>query len=277
MRSNFPEIIPYEQRLDQNARWALSEGSRFFEEKSAVQEALRKITSRLNELGIPYSVVGGMALFHYGYRRFTEDVDLLVSRDGLRQIHEKLDGLGYVPPFIRSKNLRDAELGVKIEFLIAGDFPGDGKPKPVAFPDPAQNVVEADGVRYLNLNSLLELKLASGMSAASRMKDLSDVIELIRILGLPTKHADLLHPYVQEKFKELWQSARRRFVRRWRRSAESGIELDAMQKAGVVIEASDDPAGDWVLLSTTDPEIAKKFGLEDESELWNDSGDDLVR
>ena len=80
-----------------------------------------------------------MALFRHGFRRFTEDVDILVTREGLKTIHEQLEGLGYVPPFTGSKNLRDTESGVRIEFLIAGEFPGDGKPKPVAFPDPAES------------------------------------------------------------------------------------------------------------------------------------------
>src|ERR1700678_1883448 len=66
---HLPEVVGYEQRLNQNPRWALSEGSRFFDDKSAVQDALRKIASRLNEFGIPYAVVDSMALFHYGYRR----------------------------------------------------------------------------------------------------------------------------------------------------------------------------------------------------------------
>ena len=138
----------YEKELDGDARWALSEGSQFFEGKSAVQQALAKVTRRLNELGIPYCVAGGMALFQHGYRRFTEDVDLLVTREGLKEIHSKLAGLGYLPPFPRSKNLRDTELGVRVEFLVAGDYPGDGKPKPVSFPDPAAVGIEHDGIRY---------------------------------------------------------------------------------------------------------------------------------
>ena len=60
----------------------------------------------------------------------------LVTREGLKAIHAHLEGLGYVPPFSGSKNLRDTEHGVRIEFLIAGEFPGDGKPKPVAFLSP---------------------------------------------------------------------------------------------------------------------------------------------
>src|SRR5579859_2377399 len=60
------QVIPYEQALDRDARWALSEGSRHFNEKSEVFAALKKIARRLAELNIPYAVVGGMALFRYG-------------------------------------------------------------------------------------------------------------------------------------------------------------------------------------------------------------------
>jgi hypothetical protein len=53
--------------------------------------------------------------------------------------------------------------------LIVGDFPGDRLPKPVSFPAP-ETVSEtgADGIPYVSLNTLLELKLTSGMTAAHR-------------------------------------------------------------------------------------------------------------
>ena len=60
-------LLTYEQRLARDPRWALSEGSRHFEEKSAVFDALRKIASRLNGMGVPYAVVGGLALFQHGF------------------------------------------------------------------------------------------------------------------------------------------------------------------------------------------------------------------
>lgn len=147
-----------------------------------------------------------MALFHHGYRRFTEDVASLVTREGMKRVHEHLDGLGYVPPFRDSKNLRDTENDVRIEFLIAGDFPGDGKPKPVAFPNPRDAAVEMDGIRYLSLSKVVELKLASGMTNLRRMKDLADVQELISVLNLPRDFADQLNPYVQPTFFELWDA-----------------------------------------------------------------------
>lgn len=175
-------VVPAsEQRLDRDGSWALGEGSRHFEEKSAVQDALHRIARRLEELRIPYAVSGGMALFKHGFRRFTERVDVLVSRDGLKAIHALLEGLGYVPPFTGSKNLRDTNHGAGIKFLIADEFPGDGKPKPVRFPDPEQAAVVIDGVRYLSLRALVELKLAAGMTGGvHRMKDFTDVIELVK-------------------------------------------------------------------------------------------------
>jgi hypothetical protein len=197
-------MIVYEQILDHDAHRALLEGSMHFEKGSAVHETLRKITRRLDELGIPYALAGSMAMFLHGYRRFTEDVDILVTRESLQKIHEELEGRGYLPPFTGSKNLRDTEYGVRVEFLVAGDYPGDGKPKPVAFPDPATASVEIDSIRLLNLEKLVELKLASGLTNPLRMKDIADVQEMIHILKLPADFADRLDPFVQEKYRELW-------------------------------------------------------------------------
>ncbi len=197
-------MISYEQRLSHSLDWALREGSMHFEKDSAVHKTLRKITHRLGELGIAYAIVDGMAMFFHGYRRFTEDVDLLVARADLDEIHRRLEGLGWVPLFQGSKHLRDVEYGVRVEFLTTGDFPGDGLPKPVAFPNPSEVSVEADGMRFLRLPTLIELKLASGISNPRRAKDLVDVQQLIETLSLAEDFADQLNPYVQDKFKELW-------------------------------------------------------------------------
>ncbi len=262
----------------------MSEGSRHFEEDSAVFKALHNITQRLKSLGIPYAVVGGMALFRHGLRRFTEDVDILVTKDDLKKIHEKLEGLGYLPPFANSKHLRDTQLGVKIEFITTGDYPGDGKKKPVSFPDPKAVSFEADGINYVNLHKLVELKLASGMTNPGRLKDLSDVLELIKVLDLPIDFASQLDPFVRSKFEELWKEARKRYVMTWRnkwltaeaKSIEDMINmlrssadyLDQMRKDGVFLEDDSGVGDDYARLVTTDPKVAEKYGLVDESEYW---------
>jgi hypothetical protein len=174
-----------------------------FEEESSVQKTLRAIAKRLDELGVPYAVVGGLAMFFHGYRRFTEDVDILVTKDSLKLVHEKLEGLGYLPPFAGSKHLRDTDTGVKVEFLVTGDYPGDGKPKPVSFPDPAAVRVEGAGVWFLNLTTLIELKLASGLTNPLRGKDIADVQELISARQLGEDLAAQLNPFVRDKYLEL--------------------------------------------------------------------------
>jgi hypothetical protein len=199
-------MITYEKQLSQNIEWALREGSIHFEEKSAVHSALKEIARRLNALEIPYSVVGETALFAHGLRRFSENVEILVTPEGLCALHGALEGKGYIPPFVGSKQLRDTENGVRIEFLVTGEYPGDGKPKPVAFPDPAEVSMPIGGIQYINLLRLVELKLASGMTNPGRLKDLADVQELIRILDLPAEFADELDAFVRDKFVELWGS-----------------------------------------------------------------------
>lgn len=264
-----PEVITYEQRLNQNPRWALSEGSVFFEDKGAVQQAMRRIAKRLEELGIPYAIVGGMALFQHGFRRFTEDVDILVTREGLATIHEKLEGRGYLPPFTGSKHLRDTELGVKVEFLVSGGYPGDGKPKPVVFPDPATVADEIDGRKYIRLTALIELKLASGMSSEQRAKDLIDIQQLIRAAHLPLDLADQLHPYVQEKYRALWSlewPAGRRYLRAWPKESLTPETLHGLVAEGLIVDANRSSDPQFVFLATTDPQVAFRYDMPDESE-----------
>ena len=199
----------YEELLSQEPEWALNEGGLHFEEKSAVHRALRGIVRRLDALEIPYAISGAMALFLHGYRRFTEVVDILLTPEGLKTVHQHLRGLGYVPLSQGSRNLRDPTGGVRIEFLVTGEFPGDGKPKPVAFPDPAQVTIERGGIRYLRLPTLIELKLASGMTEPGRLRDLADVQDLIRLLNLPADLAHQLDPSVRDKYAELWHGLHR--------------------------------------------------------------------
>lgn len=163
----------------------------------------RRLARHLDDLGVSYSLVGGYALILHGVRRFTEDVDLLVSSEGLGRLHKELVGRGYVQVAPEGRNLRDTETGVKIEFIVTGEFPGDGKPKPVAFPDPETVMEIREGIRVINLKSLVELKLASGMTGKARLQDLADVQRLIEQHHLTSDFAEHLHPYVRQKFFEL--------------------------------------------------------------------------
>ena len=81
-----------------------------------------------------------------------------------------------------------------------------GKPKPVSMPMPSTASEEIDGTNFVTLEKLIELKLASGISARDRLKDLADVQELIKIKKLDEAFAEKLDPYVRSKFLELQSS-----------------------------------------------------------------------
>jgi Nucleotidyl transferase of unknown function (DUF2204) len=184
-----------------------AEGLRYFMGEGKLQGTLAQVSSDLKQRGIDYMVIGAVALMAYGYPRFTEDIDLVLTSEGLEAFHRELIGLGYVPAFQGAKKrLRSTREGVSIEVIVAGEYPGDGKPKPVSFPVPATSSTEIDGVRIVTLEKLVELKLASGMTAPDRLKDLADVQELIKVRGLTSDFAATLNPYVREKFLELYQA-----------------------------------------------------------------------
>lgn len=169
-----------------------------------LNETLRRIVRDLENRGIDYSLIGAVALNQHGYRRFTEDIDLLLSKEGLQKFRNELVGRGYRPAFEgATKKFRTTEENVPVEIITAGEFPGDGKPKPVWFPEPNEHQIEIDGIKTLPLEKLVELKIASGMTAPHRLKDLADVQEVIKIKNLTADFAEKLHPFVREKFLEL--------------------------------------------------------------------------
>jgi hypothetical protein len=201
-------MTTYESLLDGNFNLALREASMYFEGDNTVHRTLHNLSKRLEELNIDYAIAGGMCLFRHGFQRVTRDVDVLVTREGLAEIHEQLEGRGYVKPFEASKNLRDADTGVRIDFIITGQFPGEGKPGPIAFPNPNAVAKVIEGIRYVDLVPFIELKLASGQ-AAHRGQDLVDVQRLIEARGLPRELVDGLHPSLHEAYLRQWEYAQR--------------------------------------------------------------------
>lgn len=179
----------------------------FFRGEAPVQRTLANLIGILDREGIPYALVGALALNEHGYRHVTLAVDLLLTAEGLAAFKERYLGRGYLEKFPGSRGLRDTETGVSIDVVLAGDYPGDGLPKPVAFPNPGAAAVREKGIALLPVAKLVELKLASGMTAPHRLRDLADVIELIRAADLARELGAQLDPFVQAKYDELWVAA----------------------------------------------------------------------
>lgn len=172
-------------------------------------QAVRNLARRLDEGGVPYAIAGAMAMEAHGHRRPTTDVDVLLTQAGMVEFKRRCLGHGYAERFAGSHRLRDTELEVSIAISITGEFPGDGRHKAVAFPDPAQVAVRASAgaVAMLPLASLIELKLAAGMTAPARSMDLADVVALVRAGKLGRDYGAAFNPWVKTKFDELWLTA----------------------------------------------------------------------
>lgn len=197
---------PQSGRLAERFEAALAEIGAYFLGSSPIQKAAADIARRLEALDIDYAIAGALCLAAHGVIRATEDVDILISREGLDRFKREWLGRGYVTLRPGGKAVRDTVNGVKIDFLIAGDYPGDGKPKPVSFPEPGSVAVDAGPFRIVSRERFLELKLASGMTAPHRLQDLADVQRLVATAKLPRDLGESLDPYVREKFYELWET-----------------------------------------------------------------------
>ena len=200
----------FERLLRRGGDRVLREASAYFAGAGRLYGAVRRLVQRLDAEDIPYALLGGLALAEHGYPRLTEGIDLLLTPSGLERFRQQLVGRGYRPAFSGAKKtFRDTETGVRIEIVTTGEYPGDGLPKPMAFPDPADPgvTVEIEGVCVVALEKLIELKLASGTSAPHRLRDLADVQDLIARLSLPLTLADRLDSSVQAAYRDLWEKA----------------------------------------------------------------------
>jgi hypothetical protein len=187
---------------------ALRESEAFFGGRGAVHRTLRSLAERLDREDTPYAVIGGMALNAHGFIRETVGVDVLMTEDSLERFRQRFLGRGYVPAFqAAKKTFEDENTGVRIHVIGSGEFPGDGRPKEIAFPDPAAASIDLDGTRVVTLPWLVDLKLASGLSAPHRMGDLADVQRVIEELKLPADFADKLHASVRDEYRRLWELA----------------------------------------------------------------------
>ena len=171
-------------------------------------KALAALQARMEQENIPFAVVGALALRQHGYARFTEDIDIVVTPEGLVKIHERLVGRGLVPTAAGlRKKLRDTVNKVNVDVIAAGEHAGSAE-SPVIYPSPEASDfdVRTGGVRYATLEAMIRFKIASGVWG-KRLRDLADVQELIRIHALDASYALQLPIELRAKFAELVQSA----------------------------------------------------------------------
>jgi len=175
----------------------------FFQKRSPQHKAMRRLARRLQKAGIPYAIMGAMAVNAHGAERTTKDVDVLLTAEGLQRFraefteeYEQVQG--------RPRRFVERQSGVSVDCLVTGLYPGDGKPGPLAFPDPSEASQEIDKLRVLTLPQLIQLKLA-----ARRYYDFGDVVFLMQTHNLDEAFLQQLHPAVHADFIECLEEKRR--------------------------------------------------------------------
>ncbi len=190
-------------------RGSLLEGLRRDQVHSAdIADALEFLRDALGREQIPFGRRGARALRHHGYTRFTEDIDILTTPEGLDRIHEKLIGLGLMPLAQgRRKKLRQTRFKVNVDVVTAGEHAGSDE-SPTVYPEPDSDAfVDRDGIRVATLEKLVEFKIASGVWG-HRAQDLGDVQKLIQANGLTESFADTLPEPLRAKFLEILAESR---------------------------------------------------------------------
>jgi len=156
-------------------------------------------------------VAGGWAVWHHGYAgRVTEDVDIVVSKDAIKELERAAGLFGFVfltPPQGPWPKLQHRDTGIDVDLLPEGGIPGTAsRPAPVAINAPAAYGAVETSLGYISLPGLVELKLGAG-----RAKDTADLIEMIKVhpqrLAELRHHVAQVHPAYALRFDQLVQQA----------------------------------------------------------------------
>ncbi len=155
---------------------------------------------------------GGWAVWRHGYvGRVTQDVDVALPADRVDEFLQTASVAGFeilpVPPGHRPK-LTHKDTGIEVDVLPEGGRPGTAsRLAPTTIPHPSLMGAGGPRLRYITLPSLIELKIAAG-----RARDVSDVVELIRVnpdeVAAIRHHLTSVHADYVRAFDDLARQAR---------------------------------------------------------------------
>jgi hypothetical protein len=140
------------------------------------EDAKRKLADDLarlsREAGVAPVIIGGLAVNHHGYMRFTADVDVLVSRRDAVPLYRRLRA---EPGWKRyAEGFKNTIMEVGLDICVEGERTAPGSTE--EFPDPANlRVLRVKPLPVLSLPDLIALKVKSG-----RARDDADVVELLK-------------------------------------------------------------------------------------------------
>lgn len=147
--------------------------NKIFGSKSDIEKAFGAFKKSIKGKNIKYAIGGGLALAFHGYIRATKDIDIFLPdnknvnsfNNSIERKFKHVSGNNYL--YINS----DVELDTitpDSQRLVPGDV----------IKEAIKNSIESDGVKFLDLKGLIEIKLYSW-----RLRDRADIEELMKING----------------------------------------------------------------------------------------------
>lgn len=174
--------------------------------------SVKAIDAVLRATGISAVLGGGWAVWRHGFTaRVTQDLDIALPADAIEEFMKVACVFGFEslphPPGRRPK-LRHKESNTNIDILPEKARPGSAaRPAPTTIPHPGAMGGTAGRLCFMQLPSLVELKLAAG-----RVQDDADLIVLIQVHSdsIDDLHAHLqtIHPDYVGRFECLVARAR---------------------------------------------------------------------
>jgi hypothetical protein len=165
---------------------------------------VRRLATRLEVARISYAISGGAAVRAHGARPMQEDVEVVLTPDGLTQFAERLGDVHTRTTKRRGRRFHDSTTGIQVDILVTGHAPGPRQSDCVEYPRPSEASVVLNGVGYLTLLWLIQVKLARHW-----FRDLADVVSLILANNLDETFGEHLHPSVRADFIECLGEKRR--------------------------------------------------------------------
>src|SRR5205085_12142998 len=133
-----------------------TEAFAMLDKRGAVMETARLVSRILREQNIRGGVIGGVAVVLHGYRRTTDDVDVLVQQR-LEHLKDPLQAQGFD---FDATNREFRHLGVPLH-LISAEM---ARFSPATF-------CEIEGIQTISLPDLISMKLHSGTTNMLRAQD----------------------------------------------------------------------------------------------------------
>jgi hypothetical protein len=163
--SSVEQAIEAMQHMERGKPYALSS-----------DDSKRKLANELRalcrDIGVTPVIIGGLAVSHHGYARFTADVDVLVTRDDAATLYSRLKS---TPGWKKhAEGFRNTYFDVGLDICVEGDRTSPRSQE--VFPSPKDvRKVSVRPLPVIALPELIALKVKSG-----RARDDADVVELFK-------------------------------------------------------------------------------------------------